>query len=211
VLSPLGPVRSGRGAHSPTSSPGEPGARVVACNPADPEARAALPARPATGRSRPHRSRPALLASAPVPRSADTSQQKTRPGQDGTSTRSRRRLSFPGPRPSRPAHRFLRHGPGQHRCPGTENPAPKSRRQRPCRTVRSDRPDRPNRPDADLRRTLPAAGPGPVRGPLQRTATPPQPPAPAARPDHPAADLCQEQIKRRAVPGGLLHEYGRTA
>ena len=49
MLSPLGPVRSGRGTHIPTSSPGEPGARVVACNPADPEARAALPARPATG------------------------------------------------------------------------------------------------------------------------------------------------------------------
>ena len=31
------------------------------------------------------------------------------------------------------------------------------------------------------------------------------------RPDHPAADLCQEQIKRRAVLGGLLHEYERTA
>jgi putative transposase len=35
----------------------------------------------------------------------------------------------------------------------------------------------------------------------------PQPP----RPDHPVADLSQEQIKRRSVPGGLLNEYERAA
>ena len=43
-----------------------------------------------------------------------------------------------------------------------------------------------------LRRTPPAAGPGPARGPLQRTATPPQPPAPPA-PARPP--------RRRSLPG----------
>ena len=32
-----------------------------------------------------------------------------------------------------------------------------------------------------------------------------------ARPDHPAADLCQKQIKRRAVLGGLINEYEQAA
>ena len=31
------------------------------------------------------------------------------------------------------------------------------------------------------------------------------------RPDHPAADLTQERIKRRRVLGGLTNEYERTA
>ena len=31
------------------------------------------------------------------------------------------------------------------------------------------------------------------------------------RPDHPPADLSQERIKRRPVPGGLLNEYERAA
>jgi putative transposase len=31
------------------------------------------------------------------------------------------------------------------------------------------------------------------------------------RPDHPAADLSQERIKRRLVPGGLINEYERAA
>ena len=31
------------------------------------------------------------------------------------------------------------------------------------------------------------------------------------RPDHPAADLSQQRIKRRAVLGGLLNEYERAA
>jgi putative transposase len=33
----------------------------------------------------------------------------------------------------------------------------------------------------------------------------------AHRPDHPAADLSQERIKRRAVLGGLISEYERAA
>jgi putative transposase len=32
-----------------------------------------------------------------------------------------------------------------------------------------------------------------------------------ARPDHPVADLFQEQIKRRPVLGGLINEYERAA
>jgi hypothetical protein len=31
------------------------------------------------------------------------------------------------------------------------------------------------------------------------------------QPDHPVADLSQEQIKRRSVLGGLLNEYERAA
>jgi putative transposase len=31
------------------------------------------------------------------------------------------------------------------------------------------------------------------------------------RPDHPAADLSQERIKRRPVLGGLINEYQRAA
>jgi hypothetical protein len=33
----------------------------------------------------------------------------------------------------------------------------------------------------------------------------------APRPDHPAADLSQQRIKRRAILGGLLSEYERAA
>jgi hypothetical protein len=31
------------------------------------------------------------------------------------------------------------------------------------------------------------------------------------RPDHPAADLSQQRIKRRAILGGLIYEYQRAA
>ena len=49
-----------------------------------------------------------------------------------------------------------------------------------AQTLHAHRPGRGHRPDADLRREASAAGPGPVHGPLQRTATPSQPPAPPA-------------------------------
>jgi putative transposase len=65
-------------------------------------------------------------------------------------------------------------------------------------------------PDADLRRTTPAAGPGPVPGALQRTTPSSQPPAPP-RPGHPVAGLSQKRTKRRPVLGGLISEYERAA
>jgi hypothetical protein len=72
-------------------------------------------------------------------------------------------------------------------------------------------PDRSHRPHADLR-------PSHLRSVLARYEThyngrhphrsrqlhPP-------RPDHPVADLSQERIKRRSVPGGLISEYERAA
>jgi putative transposase len=41
-----------------------------------------------------------------------------------------------------------------------------------CGTLRAHSPGRGHRPNADLRRTASTSSPGPVRGPLQRTATP---------------------------------------
>ena len=70
--------------------------------------------------------------------------------------------------------------PGRRRYRGREDPASKPPGERLCRTVRTHRPDRGHRPDAHLRRTTPAAGPSRVRGALQRTASPSQPPAPPA-------------------------------
>ena len=80
------------------------------------------------------------------------------------------------------------------------------------RTLRAHRPDRGHRPDADLRRATPAQsilaeyeahynGRRPHRS---RQLRPP-------RPDHPAADLSRERIKRRPVLGGLINEYERAA
>jgi putative transposase len=93
-------------------------------------------------------------------------------------------------------------------------PAPEPARERLCGKVRAYHPDRGHRPDADLRRTAYAAGPGRIRGPLQRTAPPSQPPAPPApaRPPRrrplPEADpalsvrapmTMQQPLSRRAV------------
>ena len=54
---------------------------------------------------------------------------------------------------------------------------PRAPSERLCGKVRAHRPDRGHRPDADLRPAAPAGDPGRVRGPLQRTPTPSQPPA----------------------------------
>ena len=60
---------------------------------------------------------------------------------------------------------------------GGEDPAAQPKGKRLCRKVRAHRPQGGCRPDADLRRTASADDPGPVRGPLQRTAAPSEPPA----------------------------------
>src|ERR1039457_678245 len=62
----------------------------------------------------------------------------------------------------------------------------------PSGTVRAHNPDRGYQSDADLRPATSANGPGRLRGPPQRTATPPQPPAPSA-PARPP--------RRRHLPG----------
>ena len=80
-----------------------------------------------------------------------------------------------------------------------------------CGKVRAHSPDRGHRPDADLRREASATNLGRLHGPLQRTPPPSQPAAPAAPTRPPAADLSQEQIKRRPVLGGLINEYERAA
>jgi transposase len=61
-----------------------------------------------------------------------------------------------------------------------KDPAPQPASECFCGTLRAHSPDRRHRPDADLQRTASAAGPSPVRGPLQRPATASQPPAPPA-------------------------------
>src|ERR1019366_9084201 len=101
-----------------------------------------------------------------------------------------RGLPVPRPRPGRAVHRVLRRGPRGRGHRGGEDPAPKPPGERLCRKVRAHRPDRGHRPAADLRRTAPADGPGRVRGPLQRTTTPPQPTAPPA----PARPPCRPPL-----------------
>ena len=64
---------------------------------------------------------------------------------------------------------------------------------------------------ADLRRTTSAAGPGRIRGALQRTATHRGRQLCPPRPDHTVADLSEKRIKRRPVLGGLLNDYERAA
>ena len=61
-----------------------------------------------------------------------------------------------------------------------------------CGKLRAHRPGGGHRPDADLRPAASAGDPGPVRGPLQRTTPPSQPPAPPA----PTRPPC-----RRPLPG----------
>jgi transposase len=113
-----------------------------------------------------------------------------------------RRLQVPGPRPCRTVHRILGRDPHRRRYRSGEDPAPKSSRERLCRTVRTYRPERGHRPDADLRRAAPAHSPGPVRSSLQRTTPPSQlPTAPTqARPPRrrpiPAADQAATSPRR---------------
>ena len=93
-------------------------------------------------------------------------------------------------------------GPHHRRYRSGEDPAPKSSRERLCRTVRAYRPERGHRPDADLRRAAPAHSPGPVRSSPQRATTPSQlPTAPTqARPPRrrpiPAADQAATSPRR---------------
>jgi putative transposase len=77
-------------------------------------------------------------------------------------------------------HRDVRRSPGRRRHRSREDPAPEPSRELLCGKIRAHRPDGGHRPDADLRRTASADDPGPVPGPLQRTAPPSQPPAPPA-------------------------------
>jgi putative transposase len=80
-----------------------------------------------------------------------------------------------------------------------------------CRTVRAHRPDRGHRPDADPRKATPATGPDPVPGHYNRRRPHRSRQLRPLRPDHPAADLSREQIRRRPVLGGLINEYERAA
>jgi hypothetical protein len=124
--------------------------------------------------------------------------------------RPRRPLPVPGPGPGRAVHRAFRHSPGRPWHPGREDPAPQPARERLRRTIPAHRPDRDHRPDTHLRRTAPADDPDPGRGPLQRTAPPPQPPAPPnpARPASrrplpwPHRDPGQERRPSSGTPQG---------
>ncbi len=106
---------------------------------------------------------------------------------------------------------------------------PQPLRERLCGTVRAYRPDRGQRPDTDLRRTTPADGPGPVRGPLQRPATSSQPgPPPAqagsprrrplpranqapARPRRPRQRIRAGRVEAQVNNGGRLLEPHKCA
>jgi hypothetical protein len=68
-----------------------------------------------------------------------------------------------------------------------------------------------HRPDVDLQRTAPAHRAGPVCPALQRAKTAPRSSSSHPGPDHPAADLSQQQIKRRPFLGDLLNECERAA
>jgi putative transposase len=63
----------------------------------------------------------------------------------------RRGLPVPGPRPGRAIHRIVRHGPGQCRYRGGEDPVPEPSGERLRRKVCTHRQDGGDRPDADLR------------------------------------------------------------
>jgi hypothetical protein len=89
-------------------------------------------------------------------------------------------------------------GPCRYR--GRENPAPQSSRELLCGTVRAHRPDGGHRPDADLRRTASADDPGPVRGPLQRTAPSSRPSAPPAAARSPCCGPLPEADPAPAYP-----------
>ncbi|HZI75984.1 MAG TPA: hypothetical protein VFD73_18550, partial [Gemmatimonadales bacterium] len=101
-------------------------------------------------------------------------------------------------------------GPGRCRYRGREDPASKPRRT-PMPNGSYSPPGPRSQTGAHLRRTTPAAGPGRVRGALQRTAPHHSRQLRPPRPDHPVADLRQKRIKRRPVLGGLINEYKRAA
>jgi putative transposase len=127
------------------------------------------------------------------------------------SRRSRRGLPVPGAGPGRAVHRVLRRAPGQHRHRGRENPAPvpsrESYAERFVLTARTEVTDRMLIFGPRHLRTILAqyeAHYNRRRPHRSRQLHPP-------RPDHPPADLSQERIQRRAILGGLISEYKRTA
>jgi putative transposase len=93
-----------------------------------------------------------------------------------------------------------------------KNPAADPPRELFRREMRTQRTSRVHRPDADLRRTAPAVGPGPVRRPLQGAQAAPVPPATTTRPGPPSqrcaglTGSAAEGARRRdqrVLPGGV--------
>src|SRR6266571_3988955 len=166
-------------------------------------------ARPGLGRpSRPNRADPA-----PAQKAA---------GAPASHARHRAPVAPPGqkevdlPEPDGPAAghgglplRAHRGGPRQHRHHGSEDPAAQSSRERSRRmfflTARTEITDRILIFGERHLRSVLAEYARHYNGRRPHRSRGLRPP----RPDHPAADLSQQRIKRRAILGGLLSEYER--
>jgi hypothetical protein len=110
-----------------------------------------------------------------------------------------------------PVHRFFRRGPDQYWHPACQDPAPKSSRERFAErfvlTARTEVTDRMLIFGERHLRIVMAEYETHYNGRRPHRSRQLHPP----RPDHPAADLSRERIRRRPVLGGLINEYERAA
>jgi putative transposase len=127
------------------------------------------------------------------------------------SRRPRRGLPVPAPRPGRAVHRVLRRRPGQRRRRSgkdrARSPGANAFAERFVLTARTEVTDRMLIAGERHLRTVLATYEAHYNGRRPHRSRQLRPP----RPDHPVADLSQQQIGRRPVLGGLINEYVRVA